>query len=165
MTQPRLPAPSPGRFHGAGAGALQRQMNMLNLPTKPMPVCDGSNPIAKPSKESSLRKKAAKRKEVEDLKREIDGKSKPKRAPIGAKLRAMVLDRDGRRCVLCGKTAQDTHANGSPVTLEVDHIVPVAAGGTNCESNLRTCCNVCNVGRGARRDPVEMSNKESEVSK
>lgn len=126
---------------------------MLNLPTKPMPKCDGSNPINKPSKESSLRKKAAKREEVADLKRAIDGKSKPKRKPIPARLRAMVLDRDGRKCVICGKTAKDKHANGAPVLLEVDHIIPVAQDGTNCESNLRTTCNVCNVGRGARRDP------------
>ena len=137
---------------------------MLNLPTKPMPACDGSNPIAKPSKESLLRKKAAKRKEVEDLKRVIDGKSKPKRAPIGAKLRAMVLERDGRRCVLCGKSAQDTHADGTPVTLEVDHILPVAQGGTNCESNLRTACNKCNLGRGARRDPTDNSDKPNTLA-
>jgi 5-methylcytosine-specific restriction endonuclease McrA len=128
-------------------------MTMLNLPTKPMPACDGRNPIAKPSKESSLRKKAAKREEVADLKRAIDGKGKPKRKPIPPKTRAMVLERDGRRCVICGKSVRDKHANGAPVLLEVDHIVPVAAGGTNCESNLRTACNVCNVGRGARRDP------------
>ena len=54
--------------------------------------------------------------------------------------RNAVLARDGHRCVHCG--AMDE--------LRIDHIVPVASGGTNGESNLRTLCRWCN---GARNWP------------
>lgn len=44
-----------------------------------------------------------------------------------------VLERDGYACVQCGATAP----------LEVDHIVPLAGGGSNEMSNLRTLCRAC----------------------
>jgi 5-methylcytosine-specific restriction endonuclease McrA len=34
--------------------------------------------------------------------------------------------------------------------LHVDHVVPVAAGGTTNEDNLRTACEECNLGKGTR---------------
>lgn len=45
-------------------------------------------------------------------------------------IRREVLDRDGG-CVMAGR-----HEGG----LEVDHIVPIAQGGTNAHANLRTLC-------------------------
>jgi 5-methylcytosine-specific restriction endonuclease McrA len=44
-------------------------------------------------------------------------------------LREGVLARDGHRCVVCGAPAS-----------EVDHIVPVNAGGTDAPANLRAVC-------------------------
>jgi hypothetical protein len=49
-------------------------------------------------------------------------------------VRAMVLLRDGARCLRC-RTA---------VRLEVDHIIPVSKGGKTEESNLQTLCRRCN---------------------
>jgi len=127
----------------------------LDIPKQTFGKCDGQT-MPKPSRAKRESVKAGKRAEIEQIKKDAaKGAGLVKvRKPIGAKLRSMVLDRDGRKCVLCGKAAKDKHADGSPVTLEVDHILPVAQGGTNCESNLRAACNRCNLGRGARRDPM-----------
>ncbi|OGH88224.1 MAG: hypothetical protein A3J93_00385 [Candidatus Magasanikbacteria bacterium RIFOXYC2_FULL_42_28] len=55
-------------------------------------------------------------------------------------MRYNVLQRDKFRCVLCGRDAKDDR-------LEIDHIVPVVAGGTNDIKNLRTLCAECNKGK------------------
>ena len=50
-------------------------------------------------------------------------------------------------CPLCGiELAWDTH--NLPTSPEVDHIIPVAAGGTDEQSNLRVICMTCNRTRG-----------------
>ena len=61
------------------------------------------------------------------------------KAPAGT--RKAVLERDGHRCVACG---------ASGVRFEVDHIVPLAAGGSNHPDNLRTLCRACHRQRGLR---------------
>jgi 5-methylcytosine-specific restriction endonuclease McrA len=64
------------------------------------------------------------------------------RRPISPKLRLAVLERDGFCCRLCGRSAK-THG----IALEVDHIEPVAKGGS-CEiTNLQTLCEDCNAGK------------------
>lgn len=62
------------------------------------------------------------------------------RKPVSKRVRFEVLKRDGFRCVYCG-------AGSSGVQLEVDHIVPVARGGSNEASNLVTACFDCNRGK------------------
>lgn len=56
--------------------------------------------------------------------------------------RLRILRRDGFRCVYCGRTAADSR-------LEVDHIVPRAAGGGHEDTNLVTACRDCNQGKSA----------------
>jgi predicted restriction endonuclease len=65
---------------------------------------------------------------------------KPKRKAISKKLRLLILERDGYQCRLCGRTAKETK-------LEVDHITPVAKGGTDSLNNLWTLCIDCNRGK------------------
>lgn len=60
------------------------------------------------------------------------------------KLRFSVLKRDGYRCQICGRDAQDG------VKLEVDHKVAHVKGGTADAVNLWTLCFDCN--RGKRDD-------------
>lgn len=57
------------------------------------------------------------------------------------KMRFEVFKRDGFKCQYCGRSAPE-------VTLEVDHIVPVAEGGKNEMLNLITSCRACNRGKG-----------------
>jgi len=61
--------------------------------------------------------------------------------PLG--LRYRVLKRDNFKCVLCG----DSPATNVQCKLHVDHIVPWSRNGKTEESNLRTLCEKCNVGR------------------
>lgn len=65
------------------------------------------------------------------------------RKPISKKLRFEIFKRDGFKCQYCGKSAPD-------VVLEIDHVIPVAHGGTNDIANLVTACRECNSGKGAR---------------
>jgi hypothetical protein len=74
------------------------------------------------------------------------------RRPISPKLRLAVMERDSFCCRLCGHSAK---AHG--VALEVDHIVPVALGGTNELDNLQTLCENCNAGK--RDSLVSMEGK------
>ncbi len=61
------------------------------------------------------------------------------------RLRLRVLERDGFRCVLCGRSP----ATERGTVLHLDHIVPFATGGSTTFENLRTLCDRCNLGRGA----------------
>lgn len=63
------------------------------------------------------------------------------RSEMTLKLRYKILKRDNFMCVICGRRPPD-------VELCVDHIEPVAKGGSNSESNLRTLCTDCNLGKG-----------------
>ena len=65
------------------------------------------------------------------------------REPIGKRLRFEVFKRDKFTCQYCGRAAPD-------VTLHVDHVEPVAAGGETTLLNLVTACADCNLGKGPR---------------
>lgn len=68
--------------------------------------------------------------------------TRAKRRPIRAKLRFEVLKRDGFACRYCGRRAPE-------VSLQVDHVHPVALGGVNDHLNLAASCAACNNGKGA----------------
>lgn len=61
---------------------------------------------------------------------------------ISSRTRFAVLQRDGFRCALCGRTAENDR-----ITLHVDHQQPVSKGGSNTEENLWTLCADCNLGK------------------
>ena len=62
---------------------------------------------------------------------------KKKRPTLQPKLRYFILSRDNFKCKLCG----------SREILEVDHILPLHAGGTDDPKNLQTLCHNCNYGK------------------
>lgn len=66
------------------------------------------------------------------------------RKAISKKTRFEVFKRDSFRCQYCGRGVDET-------ILEVDHIQPVAEGGTNDLINLITSCRDCNRGKGKRK--------------
>lgn len=63
-----------------------------------------------------------------------------KRKNLSKKIRFDVFKRDSFCCQYCGQTPPS-------VVLEVDHINPVAAGGTDEIDNLTTSCFDCNRGK------------------
>lgn len=65
------------------------------------------------------------------------------RRPISKRLRFEVFKRDHFMCQYCGRKSPD-------IILEVDHIKPIAEGGTNDFTNLITSCRDCNRGKGKR---------------
>ncbi|MBP5269553.1 MAG: HNH endonuclease [Clostridia bacterium] len=66
------------------------------------------------------------------------------RGEISDSLRYDILNRDGFKCVICGATARQG------ARLHVDHIIPVSKGGKSVPENLRTLCERCNIGKGAK---------------
>lgn len=62
--------------------------------------------------------------------------------------RLAIYLRDGMACAWCG------HSVEQGARLQLDHLTPVSAGGTNEATNLVTSCARCNAARGDR--PVEV---------
>jgi len=60
---------------------------------------------------------------------------------LNKKTRFEIFKRDGFKCQYCGRTPP-------AVMLELDHIIPIAQGGTNDFPNLLTSCFDCNRGKG-----------------
>lgn len=67
---------------------------------------------------------------------------------ISKETRAIVLDRNGFTCQVCGAGAGEPHPFDSSRTtrLHMGHIVDKSMGGTDDPSNLRAVCSVCNEG-------------------
>ena len=64
-----------------------------------------------------------------------------------------VMRRDRFTCTYCGK-------NGSEVELHVDHIIPLARGGSNHIANLTTACRQCNQSKGVGEAPPVIATNE-----
>ncbi|MYR30536.1 MULTISPECIES: HNH endonuclease [unclassified Streptomyces] len=61
---------------------------------------------------------------------------------VSKRLRYEILRRDKHTCRYCGAHAPD-------VPLRVDHVLPVALGGSDHPSNLATSCDPCNNGKSS----------------
>lgn len=75
----------------------------------------------------------------------MNGKSQKnkKRKTLSKSIRHEVFKKDGFKCVECGATKENT-------TLHVDHILPVAQGGSDELDNLQTLCEACNLSKSNR---------------
>lgn len=75
--------------------------------------------------------------------------------------RLSIYIRDGFQCLYCGRDLR----NETPDQLNLDHLLPRSAGGSNHETNLITSCKSCNCSRqdkpwvdyatGGARDRIE----------
>lgn len=82
------------------------------------------------------------------------------RTPLSKTVRFEVFKRDGFKCQYCGAQPPD-------VTLEADHVIPLAEGGPNDMDNLITSCFACNRGKGARSlssIPQSLEDKAAEIA-
>ena len=64
------------------------------------------------------------------------------RSAIGKRRRFRILQKSKFRCAYCGARPQDG------ARLVLDHVVAVANGGTDDDSNLVAACVPCNQGKG-----------------
>lgn len=71
---------------------------------------------------------------------------KIQRSKINDSIRFDIFKRDGYQCKICGSSPNDD----GEITLHVDHIIPVAKGGTSDYENLQTLCSRCNMGKKAK---------------
>uniref|UniRef100_A0A6H1ZT43 Putative homing endonuclease n=1 Tax=viral metagenome TaxID=1070528 RepID=A0A6H1ZT43_9ZZZZ len=56
------------------------------------------------------------------------------------KIKARVYERDGRRCLVCGRIDH----------LTIDHIVPLSLWKNNSHRNMQVMCGQCNVEKGVK---------------
>jgi len=87
--------------------------------------------------------------------KDVKAKEVAKRRRVSPTQRKTVLERDGYKCRICGISRQylDDKAPGlgEYLRLEIDHIVPIAQGGTSDESNLQCLCWRCNSLKGSKK--------------
>jgi hypothetical protein len=67
-------------------------------------------------------------------------RAKGERKALSVRTRFEVFKRDDFTCCYCGRKSPD-------VVLEIDHILPIAKGGTDDPMNLQTACWDCNHGK------------------
>lgn len=82
------------------------------------------------------------------------------RKSLSKKVRFDVFKRDVFTCQYCGSTPPS-------IVLEIDHIIPVSAGGDNCIDNLVASCFDCNRGKGALSldvSPESLTDKASLIA-
>lgn len=67
---------------------------------------------------------------------------------ISKETRALVLDRNGFTCQMCGAVAGEPHPYdpGRRTRLHIGHVRDKSVGGSDDASNLKAICSVCNEG-------------------
>lgn len=67
---------------------------------------------------------------------------------ISKETRALVLDRNGFTCQMCGAVAGEPHPYDETrkTRLHIGHVIDKSMGGTDDLQNLRAICSVCNEG-------------------
>ena len=67
---------------------------------------------------------------------------------ISKETRALILERNGFTCQMCGAVAGEDHPYdpGRKTRLHIGHIIDKSKGGSDDPSNLRAICSVCNEG-------------------
>lgn len=92
--------------------------------------------------------------------KDVKAKEVAKRRRISPTQRKAVLERDGYKCRICGISRQylddKVPGLGEYLRLEIDHIVPIAQGGTSDESNLQCLCWRCNAKKGSSRTNAQV---------
>lgn len=71
------------------------------------------------------------------------------RAPLRMRLAMQIAVRDGGKCQLCGVAVVYENGFQGDTAAEIDHIIPLAHGGTHDPENLRLTCKACNRAREA----------------
>jgi hypothetical protein len=76
---------------------------------------------------------------------------------VTKRTRFEILRRDNHTCQYCGQSAPD-------VVLHIDHVIPVALGGSDDPNNLVTACKDCNAGKTSIQPDSPLVAKISDLS-
>lgn len=76
---------------------------------------------------------------------------------VSGRQRQRILERDGRRCNVCGYGAGETNAFGEVVRLDVHHIIPRHHNGPTDDANLEALCMRCNNEKQAWDEPTPIA--------
>lgn len=71
-------------------------------------------------------------------------------APSQRIVRSHIYERDGWRCQLCNRPVKQEAKVPHPLAPTLDHIIPLARGGTHEPSNVQTAHFICNSRKGDR---------------
>lgn len=90
-----------------------------------------------------------------------DGRARRRARIRGGRVdRRRIFRRDGYRCQLCGRKVRTDVAVPHPRAATIDHVVPLAAGGSHSNANAQTACFECNTskssGCGPRGDQLRL---------
>jgi 5-methylcytosine-specific restriction endonuclease McrA len=78
--------------------------------------------------------------------RKFAGRARTKRFELH---KASICQRDGWRCGLCNKPVNRRKRHPHPLAPSIDHIIPLAKGGTNDLTNLQLAHLHCNLEKRA----------------
>lgn len=90
--------------------------------------------------------------------REISARrrAREKNAPVIERLdRQALLERDHYTCYLCGKQLDPATPFLHPDAVTLDHVIPLAKGGSHTADNLRVACRACNGHKSANLLPAD----------
>ena len=68
----------------------------------------------------------------------------------GVARRRLIWERDKGMCYMC-------HSQLSLDKIELDHLMPVAFGGSSSDTNLAVACQKCNRARGTRIEEAQIA--------
>lgn len=77
-------------------------------------------------------------------------RARQKAAYVSVVRRQRIYERDGWRCHLCGKKVRRNRVVPHPLAPVLDHVIPLANGGTHEPANVRTAHFLCNSQKGDR---------------
>lgn len=82
-------------------------------------------------------------------------KARMRKARIEPVNLAEICERDGWRCMLCGKRVDPKLHHPHPMSASIDHLIPIANGGTHEAANVQLAHLSCNMRKG-NRAPVQL---------
>lgn len=103
--------------------------------------------------QSKLTRRAWKEAGGRDALRSADSRRRARKfaAPVESFTHLEIFERDGWRCGICRQRINRRLSYPNPRSASLDHIIPLALGGSHTRANVRATHLDCNVQRGAAR--------------